>query len=196
MIRKSTDTRQEEIKKAFLNIIYRDGLKKLSTRNLAREVGISEGAIFRHFASKNDIILAIINDVQQDMIEELRIITLESGSPAKRLFKYLCKTITYLIENNGITMLLFSEAAYGNDKELIAKLNYIFNSQKQLAGKIISDGIAEGIWDESVSVEDFTTLYMGIPITLNIELILNKENFHKDNFCIRMHELLMRILKR
>jgi len=93
-------------------------------------------------------------------------------------------------------MLLFSEAAYGNDKELIAKLNYIFNSQKQLAGKIISDGIAEGIWDESVSVEDFTTLYMGIPITLNIELILNKENFHKDNFCIRMHELLMRILKR
>jgi len=82
MIRKSTDTRQEEIKKAFLNIIYRDGLKKLSTRNLAREVGISEGAIFRHFASKNDIILAIINDVQQDMIEELRIITLESGSPA------------------------------------------------------------------------------------------------------------------
>ncbi len=196
MIRKSTDTRQEEIKKAFLNIIYRDGLKKLSTRNLAREVGISEGAIFRHFASKNDIILAIINDVQQDMIEELRVITLESGSPAKRLFKYLCKTITYLIENNGITMLLFSEAAYGNDKELISKLNYIFNSQKQLAGKIISDGIAEGIWDESVSVEDFTTLYMGIPITLNIELILNKENFHKDNFCIRMHELLMRILNR
>jgi hypothetical protein len=89
---------------------------------------------------------------------------------------------------------LFSEATYDNDKTLIDKLNYIFNSQRQLAGKIISDGIALGIWDESVSVEDVSTLYMGIPIALNIELILGRESFQKQNFCIRMHELLIRIL--
>lgn len=196
MIRKTTDIRQEEIKKAFLNIIYRDGLKNLSTRNLAKGVGISEGAIFRHFASKADIILSIIDDVQKDLIEKLRAISLESTEPPRRLLKYLCKTITYLIENKGITILLFSEATYDNDKELLDKLNFIFNSQKQLVGKIISDGIAMGIWDESVSAEDISTLYMGIPITLNIELILGNENFQKENFCTRMHDLLLRMLNK
>ncbi len=194
MVRKATDIRQDEIKKAFLSVIYREGLKKLSTRNLAKEVGISEGAIFRHFATKGDIILSIIDDVQKDLIEKLRAISLEMTPPPERLFKYLCQTVTYLIENKGITILLFSEATYDNDKSLIDKLNFIFNSQKQLAGKIISDGIAMGIWDESVSVDDISTLYMGIPITLNIELILGAESFQEQNFCSRMHELLLRIL--
>ncbi|RLD86585.1 MAG: TetR/AcrR family transcriptional regulator, partial [Bacteroidetes bacterium] len=72
MIRKSTDVRQVEIKSAVLAIIFRDGLKKVSTKNIAKEVGISEGSIFRHFASKNEIILSIMDDVISDLIESLR----------------------------------------------------------------------------------------------------------------------------
>ena len=104
MERKSANVRQEEIKKAVLSIIYRDGLKNLSTRKLATEVGISEGAIFRHFDTKSDIILAIIEDVRNDLIEKLRTISLETTPPSQRLFKYLCTTISYLIENKGITI--------------------------------------------------------------------------------------------
>ncbi len=196
MERKSTNIRQEEIKKAFLNIIYRNGLKKLSTRNLAKEVGLSEGAIFRHFKTKSAIILSIIDDVQKDLIETLKKISFESTPPPERLFKYLCTTISYLLENRGITILLFSEAAYDNDKELLDRLNFIFNSQKQFAGKIITDGVAMGIWNGSVSVEDFTTLYMGVPITFNIGLILDKDHLQKDNYCLRMHDLLLHILRK
>jgi len=194
MIRKTTDIRQEEIKAAVLTIIFRDGLKNLSTKNIAREVGISEGSIFRHFRSKKEIILSIMDDVVNNLIESLRQISLEHTPPADRLYKYLCRTVSYLIENKGITILLFSEASYENDSELITKLNFIFNNQKQLAGKIISDGIAMGIWDETISVEDFSSLYMGIPITLNIELILNKDSFERINFCKRMYELILKIL--
>ena len=194
MIRKTTDIRQEEIKAAVLAIIFRDGLKNLSTKNIAREVGISEGSIFRHFRSKKEIILSIMDDVVNNLIENLRQISLENTPPADRLYKYLCTTVSYLIENKGITILLFSEASYENDSELITKLNFIFNNQKQLVSKIISDGIALGIWDETISVEDFASLYMGIPITLNIELVLNKDNFERINFCKRMYELILKIL--
>ena len=194
MIRKTTDIRQEEIKAAVLAIIFRDGLKNLSTKNIAREVGISEGSIFRHFRSKKEIILSIMDDVVNNLIESLRQISLENTPPADRLYKYLCRTVSYLIENKGITILLFSEASYENDSELMTRLNFIFNNQKQLVSKIISDGIALGIWDETISVEDFASLYMGIPITLNIELILNKDNFERVNFCKRMYELILKIL--
>ena len=195
MVRKSTDIRQEEIKSAVLSIIFRDGLKKVSTKNIAQEVGISEGSIFRHFKSKKDIILSIMDDVINDLIEDLRSIALQEAPPAERLFNYLCKTVSYLIENKGITILLFSEASYENDIDLMTKLNYIFNNQKKLVGKIISDGIAMGIWNDSISVEDLSALYMGIPITLNIEMILNKENFEHINFCKRMFNLVHKILE-
>ena len=196
MIRKPTEIRQEEIKKAVLEIIYRSGLKKLSTKNIAKEVGISEGSIFRHFGTKNDIIMSIMDDVINDFIEPLREISLLNEHPEKRLYKHLCKTITYLKENKGITLVMFSEASYENDDEMKEKLIHIFQSQRQLVGKIVSDGIAMQLWDESVSTDSFSHLYMGIPITLNVEIALKKEDIDLQSFCKHNMDMLLKILRK
>ncbi|GAB4294080.1 MAG: TetR/AcrR family transcriptional regulator [Marinilabiliales bacterium] len=196
MEKQSTEIRQEQIKRAVLDIIYTDGLKSLSTRNLAIRIGMSEGAIFRHFKSKQDIILSIIKDVYNDFIGSLRNIANSSVKPEIRLEKYICQTVKYLIDNKGITMLMFSEASNNNDEKLKSELLQIFNTQKKLISKIILDGIAQEIWDESIPVENVAMLYMGIPVSLNIELVLNGGNFHIDNFCKKMMFLMLRILNK
>jgi len=196
MEKQSTEIRQEQIKQAVLDIIYNDGLKNLSTRNLAKRIGMSEGAIFRHFASKQDIILAIIKDVQTDFIGSLRSIANSNVEPEERLNRFLCQTIKYLTQNKGITMLMFSEASHNNDAALKNNLLQIFNNQKKLVSKIIFDGIALDIWDESIPVENVAMLYMGIPVSLNIELVLSGGEFHIDNFCSKMMQLMLKLLKK
>jgi AcrR family transcriptional regulator len=196
MERQSTEIRQEQIKQAVLDIIHTDGLKNLSTRNLAKKIGMSEGTIFRHFTTKQDIILAIIKDVQDEFIGSLRTIANSKHEPEERLNDFLCKTVEYLTENKGITMLLFSEASHNNDVTLKTNLEQIFNNQKKLVSKIILDGIALGQWDESIAVENVAMLYMGIPVSLNIELVLSGGEFHIDNFCSKMMQLLMKILRK
>jgi len=196
MEKQRTEIRQEQIKNAVLDIIYTDGLKNLSTRNLAQRIGMSEGAIFRHFATKKDIILSIIKDVRTDFVGSLRNIANSSFEPEERLKRFLCYTVKYLTQNKGITMLMFSEASHNNDTALKNNLLHIFNNQKNLVSKIILDGIALGIWDEGVPVENVAMLYMGIPVSLNIELILNGGEFHADNFCSRMMFLILKILNK
>lgn len=196
MQRKSTEERQKEIKQAILNIIAEEGLQALSTRNLARKVGISEGALFRHFRRKRDMMLAIMQDVQTDLMEPLQQIALQSTTASERLFLFLCTHVRYLIKNKGITILLFSEAAHMNDTELKSQLHEIILKQKQLIGKIIQDGIAAGEWDPAVQVENVTMLYMGIPITLNIEMVLNPNWIKTENFCRKMMALLTRVLEK
>lgn len=196
MEKQSTEIRQEQIKQAVLDIIYTDGLKSLSTRNLAKRIGMSEGTIFRHFATKQDIVLAIIKDVQSDFIGSLRTIANSGRQPKERLYEFLCQTVKYLTQNKGITMLMFSEASHNNDAELKNNLLQIFNNQKKLVSKIILDGIAVGEWDESIPVENVAMMYMGIPVSLNIELVLNGGEFHIDNFCTRMMQLLLKMLKK
>ena len=194
MSRKPTEVRQEEIKQAVLEIVRIEGIKAISTKNLAKYTGLSEGAIFRHFKTKRDIIISIIDDVAENLIEKLRQVSIEKTEADKRLFKYICTTITYLTENNGITILLFTEASHTNDTTMMEKLNFIFSSQRELVGKIISDGIEQGIWDENISIDDITMLYMGIPITHNINLILSKGKNKKQQFCNKMMTLLERML--
>jgi AcrR family transcriptional regulator len=196
MEKQSTEIRQEQIKQAVLDIIYTDGLKNLSTRNLAKRIGMSEATIFRHFTSKQEITHAIIKDVQKDFIGSLRSIANSNSEPEERLNRFLCQTVAYLTKNKGITMLLFSEASHNNDALLKENLSQIFNNQKKLVSKIILDGIALGIWDESIPVENVAMLYMGIPVSLNIELILGQGEFHIDNFCERMTQLMLKILNK
>lgn len=195
MPRESTDIRQEQIKKAVLDIIAEEGLHNISTRNLAKKIGLTEGAIFRHFPTKRDIIKGIMDDVAKDLVGSLRTIVLEPSKTEEKLFKYLCKNVKYLRENRGITILLFSEATHLGDKELKEKLNQILSEQKQFIIKMVKDGIAEGIWNKDTNPDDMAMLYMGIPITFNIEMVLNKSSLNMDNFCKRMYNLIIKTLK-
>ena len=196
MSRESTDVRQEQIKKAVLGIIADEGLSNVSTRNLAKRIGLTEGAIFRHFPTKRDIIKGIMDDVANDLVGTLRNIALSPVKSEEKLFKYLCQNVKYLKENRGITILLFSEATHLGDKELKEKLNQILAEQKQFITKIVKDGISEGIWDKSISAEDVAVIYMGIPITFNIEMVLNKFGLNADNFCKRMYTVILKALKK
>ncbi len=195
MTRESTDTRQEQIKRAVLEIIAEEGLHNISTRNLAKKIGFTEGAIFRHFSSKRDIIKGIMDDVANDLIGSLRSIVISPIKTEEKLFNYLCRNVKYLKENRGITILLFSEATHLGDKELKDKLNQILSEQKQFIIKMVKDGIAESIWDKNINPEDVAMLYMGIPITFNIELVLNKNGLNVDNFCKRMFNLILKALR-
>lgn len=196
MEREPTAVRQEQIKQAVLQIIAEEGLHKLSTRNLADKVGLSEGAIFRHFASKRDIIKGIMDDVASDLVDTQRAIAHGDQEVEKKLFTYLCNNVRYLKENLGITILLFSEATHFGDEELKAKLNQILTNQKQLVIDMVRDGISEGVFEETVNPDDVATLYMGIPITFNIELVLNPNGINSTNFCERMYNLILKTLKK
>ncbi len=192
--RKSTKIRKEEIKRAVLNIIYTEGLGKLSTRNLAEKVGISEGAIFRHFNSKAEIIHAILEDIRKELQDELRRIAIGVEPATERLKKFLFAHIRYLEEHKGITILLFSEATHTNDVKLKAKLNEILAEQKVLVTKIVHDGQVEGVWSEEVSEDDFASLYLGVPLSYNIESVLNHNEIDIDDFCERTYNLLTKAL--
>ncbi len=195
--RLDTETRQGQIKKAVLGIISSEGIGKLSTRNLASKIGVTEGALFRHFSSKKEIMLSILNDVKSELIADQEKITFSSTlSAEEKLFKFLCIHIKYLIENKGVTILLFSEAAHMNDSQLKKGLREILLTQKEYISRIIKQGMNEGVWDKSLNVENVATLYMGIPISLNIEMILEPGTVKQEKFCERMIGLIKRTLEK
>jgi len=192
----NTEIRQKQIKRAVLQIISTKGLGKLSTRNLAEKVGVTEGALFRHFKSKKDIMLSIIDDVKTDLLTHQERIVNSDLKADKKLFRFLCVHVQYLIKNKGITILLFSEATHMDDKEMKKRLFDILSFQKNCVKKIVKEGIKEGLWDKKINTDSVATLYMGIPITLNIELILNKNGFKQENFCLKMIGLIERALRK
>lgn len=59
------DVRRDQIVRATLSIISRKGVSSLTTAALAREVGISEANLYRHFRNKDKIYMAAVSQVQK-----------------------------------------------------------------------------------------------------------------------------------
>ena len=192
-VRKTGDERREEIKESILDIVFTEGMHKLSTRYLAQKVGVSEGALFRHYPTKKAMIEDIIGDVNLEMVSRLKSIAESDKAPQLRLDEYITFTLDYLYQKKGITLILFTEASYQNDEGLKQTMNEIYKSQKQYFTKIIRDGFAEGIWDDTINVENLARLYMGIPVTLNIEMIQNSENFDHNSFGEQMKTIILKV---
>ena len=193
----SRDVRREQIKRAVLEIVFSDGMKRLTTKNLAKKIGLSEGAVFRHYPTKQAIILGIIDDVINELVAELKQISEQKNiNPQEQLEKFVCNHIKYLKKNKGISIILLTEASYQNDTVLKEKLDEIFHLQKNYFANIVKNGINSGVWDQSVSPENIAEFYMGIPIIMNIELNLNPKNFKYTNFCKNMLILIQRILEK
>lgn len=62
--RRSSEVRQIELTDAALHIIATSGIAALSTRTLAAQVGLSSGALFRHFPSLDALLEAVVARVE------------------------------------------------------------------------------------------------------------------------------------
>ena len=189
-MKQKTEIRKEQIKEAVLRIVYHDGLKKCTTKRVAGEIGITEAAIFRHYPSKKDIFLDIIQDVENQLLGALKEIFEEPLPSDQKLQKLMCRTISFNIENKGINILMLSEAAVNNDQDLKTKLHKIFIGQRDIIEKVLINGVQEGVFDKNIDYKAFSLVYMGIPVAINVELLLNPENIDISNLCNRLLGLL------
>ena len=89
-VRERGAARVDEIIQATKKILVNDGLANLSTRRVARELGISIGNLHYYFSTKNDLLQAVIEDVIRGYDEEFeREAKLFPNAPRKRIEAFL-----------------------------------------------------------------------------------------------------------
>ena len=157
--RKNTFERKKEIVDAVLRIIGERGLTSLSTRTIAEEVGVTTGALFRHFPSLEEIFREV---TRYAILQIEETFPNESMSPLERI-KLLAKNrITLLNSCNGLAWLLKSEQAFLTlPKDSVESLQSMMRQSKRFLLKSIKDGINEGSIRNDIDPEVLIVPIMG-----------------------------------
>ena len=140
--RKNTTERKKEIVNAVLKIVGERGLTSLSTKTIAEEVGVTTGALFRHFPSLQEILREVtrfaISQIEDTFPDE-------SIAPLERI-KLLAKNRIMLLNScNGLAWLLKSEQAFLTlPMDSVESLRSMMKQSKRFLLKSIKDGISEG----------------------------------------------------
>ena len=140
--RKSSAWRREEISTAVLHITGRRGLTSLTMATLAAEIGVTSGALFRHFDSRDDILREV---VRRAVARIDRTFPDESLPARQRLFTLARNRIRLLGPDPGLAWLLRSEQAYLTlPQDAVDELRDVARRSRRFLLKAIREGAAEG----------------------------------------------------
>ncbi|MFD2169902.1 TetR/AcrR family transcriptional regulator [Tumebacillus lipolyticus] len=93
------------------------GVAKTNIRDLTRAAGISQGAFYRFFGSKEELYFAILQEEEQVLKERLLAEVLEAGLSGKEMFKRFLLHGLELVHQHPIIRRMFLE----NEHELILR---------------------------------------------------------------------------
>ena len=159
------DSRKGDIITSALRIIDQNGIKALTISRLAKEVGFVESALYRHFKSKKDLILFIIDNILQEArrhFQEVEEASQEAGEALKNLL-YL--HLNFLEEYPGIFKIVYSDEIHLGDQELQARISGLISEIIGFIKKIIQKGMAEKKLKSDLDVTVAAMHFLGLVYT-------------------------------
>ena len=102
------EERREQIIRKTMEIINREGYSAFTTRRLAKEIGISEPALYRHFENKDEIIIGIISKMDT-LWEELERELEKCSKLDEKICCFIMMHFKYISENPDLLAVLFAD---------------------------------------------------------------------------------------
>jgi len=108
------DARREQILAAARRCFLRDGFHATSMHDLFAEAGLSSGAVYGYFASKDDVIAAIAEENMRDVTEMIRTVAVrQPGRPVGAVLADVMEMLHVRDTREGLgklTVIVWSEA--------------------------------------------------------------------------------------
>jgi len=161
--RLKSPVRQGQIIDAARKLVVKYGSEHVTIGKIAREVGISEGAIYRHFKSKRDVLSGLADHIADDLFADIPQNNEVTYKSIEFINTILHDHLTKIQQRRGISFLVIAEIISLGDKKLNKKIYEIItryiNSLKELLTKgVQSQEIRKDIDTEASAIFLFSMI--------------------------------------
>jgi len=153
--------RQQQIIEHAIKIIDDKGIQGLTIKNMSKSVGISEPAIYRHFESKTDIILAILNTLEDAADLFSQIMTSRQGKAIEKIGLIFQKMVAMFTENPSLVSVIFAEEIFKNEAVLKAKILKVLDKNEETLEYILKTGQEDGNVRTDINNKVLALIIMG-----------------------------------
>ena len=119
--------RRQQILEALAHMLEANPGDRITTAGLAKQVGVSEAALYRHFPSKAKMFEGLIEFVEDTLFTRINIILGEERTAVGRCEKMLTLLLTFSARNPGITRILTGDALAGESERLHHRVAQLFD---------------------------------------------------------------------
>jgi len=159
--RRNTAVRRRQIVETLRKVILRHGIERLTVKRLAEEIGFSGGALYRHFKSKREVLLLLVDDLAENLNGDI-----EKAGPVKnplaRLGGISQNLLSPVKQRKGASLLIIAEIISLGDRELNQKISGVLAGFMARIRQIILEGVQSGEIREDVNVDMAAAAFFGM----------------------------------
>jgi len=143
--RLSSETRRSQIARTTLALLADTPVDRITTRQVARALGISQPALFRHFRSRDEILAAVVTHTREELG---RLAAAAFGrkqtAPLASLDGLMRGLVDYVEKNPGMPRLLFHDVGSGEEASYHAPLAQLVSMQRSMAAELVREAQRAG----------------------------------------------------
>lgn len=161
----SVTPRQQVILDCALELTREAGLAGLTMKRIAERVGFTEPALYRHFPTKQDLLLGLVDRMEGMLLGGVREIAAGDDPPAVKLERVLGHHVDLVLRTDGLPFLLLAEAAAGGNRQLGERLLGVMRPYVGQLAALLAQ--TPGSPDRPPP-EEVAFLFLGVPAMLAI----------------------------
>ncbi len=169
--------RQMEIVQAAIQVIARQGYEKLTTKNLAATLGVSDASLYRHFESKKDLIKMVLCYFEQLSCEVIQHIKDEQLPPLERIRRFVNNRYEMFEKEPDLAMVMFSEELFKNDHDFAQYFLGIMHIHRDEVLGFIMEGQQKG-----VIMADLNPVHIFRMVVGSMRLLVSQWNLSQRGF--------------
>lgn len=175
---------KESLILSTIEVINEHGLQGLTTREVAKRQGISESTIFKHYKSKNELILAVLeyfSQYDQAIIDSLG---LKEFKPIEAIMYFVEAYVTYYENYPEITAITLSYEGLMHEAELSDVVKSIITQRINTIQTLIEEAKRQSQIPGHVDTESLADLIIGLE-----RMVILRWRLANHNFSLKEHTL-------
>lgn len=163
--RQTTDSRQAGLVMAALQLAAQRSPADITTADLARAVGITQGAVFRHFANKEAIWLAVLDWTTDSLLARLLSAAAGHGDhplpPLHALQAIFAAHVDFVMEHPGVPRVIFQELQHAQDTALKARVRDLMQQYRMLVMGLLQRAQMQNLLLPGTDLPSAVVLFLG-----------------------------------
>lgn len=153
--------RQFEIIEAAGKILSDSGVSSLTIKNLAKAMKFSESAIYRHFGSKEEIVVAMLGYLAENMDDRLNKVISTQKNPKENLEAIFLDQFAFFSKNPHFVVAVFSDGLMEASEKINAAILRIMQVKMKHLMPVVMQGQQQGFFTNTITTEELMHIIMG-----------------------------------
>ena len=154
--------RRQQILEALASELEINPGSPITTAGLARAVGISEAALYRHFPSKAKMFEALIEFCEETIFGLTNRIQNEERGSINRCQQLVKLMLGFSERNPGITRILLGDALVGENERLRIRVSQFYERLETQLKQFIREGVLHGELPEETPVNAIANMTLSL----------------------------------